>query len=640
MNQRKWNVSGEKKDFNFDNTFQALITLFSASTGEGWPLVMQNGIDSQEVDEGPIVNSKIYIAIYFITFVVLFSFFFINVFVGMIILTFQALAAAEFGGELNRGQKNSFIFAMSSRPLEKFVPENIGGWKYKVWSLVESNPWELLVMGLISINTLVLMVEFYDQPDEYKDILGIINQVFTFVFTVEFCFKIAALGKNYFNDFWNNFDVVIVFGSLFIFFITTFAPEVLGTFDPGIFRLVRALRLIKLLRRVRPLRILLWTFIQSLKALPYIGMLIFLLFFVFGIIGTQIFSKIDINNPKPPWNNINRNNHFRSYLSSTAVLFRIATGEGWPDIMLACRSLAPCDQTLPAVKNSKEEQIYCGNDATYIYFIAFIFLCSFLMLNLFIAVIMDSFAFLTEDSSILGPHHMDEFVVTWAEFDPAAIGRLHHTQLVEFLRRMIPPLGLGEKCPKIVAYKRLVQMNMSLFEDGTVDYTGTFFALVRTGLHLYTENTNLASNNEDILTMLKTSFPNITKKTVDLSIGRLPKNAKDMTIGKLYAAKLIWKNYREHTKGPRIPARQPRKRKVVQEEKKPEPPPKKQPLPPNVLPPQPSPAPPPAPPPEEKKEEKKEQKHSADEIAQAIYQGKNPYQVYDLGDASYEAEFC
>lgn len=42
------------------------------------------------------------------------------------------------------------------------------------------------------------------------------------------------------------------------------------------------------------------------------------------------------------------------------------------------------------------------------------------MLNLFIAVIMDSFAFLTEDQSILGPHHLDEFNVLWAEYDPGA----------------------------------------------------------------------------------------------------------------------------------------------------------------------------------------------------------------------------
>lgn len=42
------------------------------------------------------------------------------------------------------------------------------------------------------------------------------------------------------------------------------------------------------------------------------------------------------------------------------------------------------------------------------------------MLNLFVAVIMDNFDYLTRDSSILGPHHLDEFVRVWADYDPAA----------------------------------------------------------------------------------------------------------------------------------------------------------------------------------------------------------------------------
>lgn len=44
----------------------------------------------------------------------------------------------------------------------------------------------------------------------------------------------------------------------------------------------------------------------------------------------------------------------------------------------------------------------------------------FQMLNLFVAVIMDNFGYLTQDESILGPHHLDEFVRVWAEFDPRA----------------------------------------------------------------------------------------------------------------------------------------------------------------------------------------------------------------------------
>lgn len=44
----------------------------------------------------------------------------------------------------------------------------------------------------------------------------------------------------------------------------------------------------------------------------------------------------------------------------------------------------------------------------------------FQMLNLFVAVIMDNFEYLTRDESILGPHHLDEFVRVWSEFDPGA----------------------------------------------------------------------------------------------------------------------------------------------------------------------------------------------------------------------------
>jgi len=42
------------------------------------------------------------------------------------------------------------------------------------------------------------------------------------------------------------------------------------------------------------------------------------------------------------------------------------------------------------------------------------------MLNLFVAVIMDNFEYLTRDSSILGPHHLDEYIRVWSEYDPSA----------------------------------------------------------------------------------------------------------------------------------------------------------------------------------------------------------------------------
>ena len=99
---------------------------------------------------------------------------------------------------------------------------------------------------------------------------------------------------------------------------------------------------------------------------------------------------------------------------------RCATGEGWPDIMLDCRNDQPCDPAAWKYNSTTGilEDPGCGSMVTYTYFISFIFLCSFIMLNLFVAVIMDNFDYLTRDSSILGSHHLGEFISVWSEYDP------------------------------------------------------------------------------------------------------------------------------------------------------------------------------------------------------------------------------
>lgn len=183
-------------------------------------------------------------------------------------------------------------------------------------------------------------------------------------------------------------------------------------------RLFRAARLIKLLRQGYTIRILLWTFVQSFKALPYVCLLIAMLFFIYAIIGMQVFGNIGIDGEDEDSDEdefqITEHNNFRTFFQALMLLFRSATGEAWHNIMLSCLSGKPCD------KNSGILTADCGNEFAYFYFVSFIFLCSFLMLNLFVAVIMDNFEYLTRDSSILGPHHLDEYVRVWAEYDPAA----------------------------------------------------------------------------------------------------------------------------------------------------------------------------------------------------------------------------
>ena len=121
---------------------------------------------------------------------------------------------------------------------------------------------------------------------------------------------------------------------------------------------------------------------------------------------------------------------------------------------------------------------------------------------------MDNFDYLTRDWSILGPHHLDEFVRLWSEYDPDAKGRIKHVDVVTLLRKISPPLGFGKLCPHRVACKRLVSMNMPLNADGTVMFNATLFAVVRTSLRIKTDG-----NIDDMNAELRAIIRKVWKRT-------------------------------------------------------------------------------------------------------------------------------
>ena len=92
--------------------------------------------------------------------------------------------------------------------------------------------------------------------------------------------------------------------------------------------------------------------------------------------------------------------------------------------MLACTGGQKCDPRSHRYNSTTGEILdpekTCGSPLSYFYFVSFIFFCTFIMLNLFVAVIMDNFDYLTRVSSILGAHPLDEFIRIWAEYDPSA----------------------------------------------------------------------------------------------------------------------------------------------------------------------------------------------------------------------------
>ncbi|XP_077535891.1 calcium voltage-gated channel subunit cacophony isoform X5 [Haemaphysalis longicornis] len=494
VERRLW----KHQPFHYDNVMAAMLTLFTVQTGEGWPQVLQNSMDSTEADKGPLPRYRIEMSIFYVVFFIVFPFFFVNIFVALIIITFQEQGEKELEeGELDKNQKSCIDFAIQAKPLQRYMPKNKDSFKYKVWKIVVSTPFEYFIMVLIVLNTVLLMM------------------------------------KNFFKNPWHTFDFITVIGSI----IDVLVMETgLNFFSVGFLRLFRAARLIKLLRQGYTIRILLWTFIQSFKALPYVCLLIAMLFFIYAIIGMQVFGNIMLASDSQ----ITRHNNFRTFFQGLMLLFRCATGEAWQAIMMACVKGRQCDPL------SKKEKPECGSNMAYAYFVSFIFFCSFLMLNLFVAVIMDNFDYLTRDSSILGAHHLDEFIRVWAEYDPNATGYIHYTEMYDMLRNMDPPLGFGNKCPYRLAYKKLIRMNMPVTEEGKVNFSTTLFALIRENLSIKMRPAEeMDQADKELKETIRKLWPLHARKVTDkfmppdseLEEGRL-------TVGKIYGGLLILENWR------------------------------------------------------------------------------------------------
>ncbi|XP_074936590.1 voltage-dependent L-type calcium channel subunit alpha-1F, partial [Phalacrocorax aristotelis] len=598
VRERLWHNS----DFNFDNVLAGMMALFTVSTFEGWPALLYKAIDANAEDQGPIYNYRVEISIFFIIYIIVIAFFMMNIFVGFVIITFRAQGESEYRNcELDKNQRQCVEYALKAQPLRRYIPKNRS--QYRVWAMVNSTAFEYIMFVLILLNTIALAVQHYEQSKPFNYVMDLLNMVFTGLFTVEMVLKIIAFKpRHYFCDAWNTFDALIVVGSVVDIAVTEVnvshplfpggGPLDLGRFGGGgpgclglsphllspclwssppsvhlhpspsvvpracvrqngghvgessedssrisitFFRLFRVMRLVKLLSKGEGIRTLLWTFVKSFQALPYVALLIAMIFFIYAVIGMQTFGKVALQDGTQ----INRNNNFQTFPQAVLLLFRCATGEAWQEIMLASLPGKRCD---PESDAEPGEEFTCGSNFAIVYFISFFMLCAFLIINLFVAVIMDNFDYLTRDWSILGPHHLDEFKRVWSEYDPAARGRIKHLDVVTLLRRIQPPLGFGKLCPHRVACKRLVAMNMPLNSDGTVTFNATLFALVRTSLKIKTEG-NLDAANKELRAVVKKIWKRTKPKLLDEVIP--PPEEEEVTVGKFYATFLIQDYFRK-----------------------------------------------------------------------------------------------
>lgn len=219
----------------------------------------------------------------------------------------------------------------------------------RIRSLVEHRWFQVAILVIICLNAVVFGVQ--TSPSARQACgwwLNKIDGICLAVFTVELALKIVAYNRSFCKDPWNIFDFIVV--------AVSFVPDC-GMFSS--IRLFRILRIFKLISGIRHMRIILGAIVKSVKGILWTGSLLVLIYYVYGILGTHLFGATFED-----W--------FGSLGKSVYSLFQIMTLESW-----SMGIARPVIAVYPYA---------------WIYFVSYILLSSFLVMNVVVGIVLNSIA--------------------------------------------------------------------------------------------------------------------------------------------------------------------------------------------------------------------------------------------------------
>ncbi|XP_017566080.1 sodium channel protein type 4 subunit alpha A [Pygocentrus nattereri] len=428
---------------NYDNVGLGYLSLLQVATFKGWMDIMYAAVDSREVEEQPSYEINIYMYLYFVIFIIFGSFFTLNLFIGVIIDNFNQ-QKQKFGGEdlfMTEEQKKYYnaMKKLGSKKPVKPIPRPSNMIQGIVFDFITQQFFDIFIMVLICLNMVTMMVETDDQSQEKEDVLYQINLIFIVVFTGECVLKMFALRQYFFTVGWNVFDFIVVILSIAGLMLSDIIEKYFVS--PTLFRVIRLARIgrvLRLIRGAKGIRTLLFALMMSLPALFNIGLLLFLIMFIFSIFGMSNFAYVkkqagidDIFN-------------FETFGNSIICLFEITTSAGWDGLLLPMLNSGPpdCD---PDVENpGSDVRGNCGNPGMGIMFFCSYIIMSFLVVvNMYIAIILENFNVAQEESSDpLCEEDFEMFDETWEKFDVEGTQFLDYDRVFDFVDALQEPLRI------------------------------------------------------------------------------------------------------------------------------------------------------------------------------------------------------
>uniref|UniRef100_A0ACB8G1E4 Sodium channel protein type 1 subunit alpha n=1 Tax=Sphaerodactylus townsendi TaxID=933632 RepID=A0ACB8G1E4_9SAUR len=426
----------------------------------------------QVVEQQPDYEVNLYMYLYFVIFIIFGSFFTLNLFIGVIIDNFnqQKKKINIFMTEEQKKYYNAMKKLGSKKP-QKPIPRPGNKFQGVVFDFVTRQVFDITIMILICLNMVTMMVETDDQSDEMENILYRINLIFIVMFTGECVLKLISLRYYYFTIGWNIFDFVVVILSI----VGMFLAEIIEKYfvSPTLFRVIRLARIGRILRLIKGakgIRTLLFALMMSLPALFNIGLLLFLVMFIYAIFGMSNFAyvKREVG--------IDDMFNFETFGNSMICLFMITTSAGWDGLLAPMLNSGEpdCDPNLPHPGSSVKGN--CGNPSVGIFFFVSYIIISFLVVvNMYIAVILENFGVATEESSEpLSEDDFEMFYEVWEKFDPDATQFMEFEKLSEFAAALDPPLNLPK--PNKV---QLIAMDLPMVSGDRIHCLDILFAFTK-----------------------------------------------------------------------------------------------------------------------------------------------------------------
>ncbi|MQA07370.1 MAG: ion transporter [Pseudonocardiaceae bacterium] len=219
-------------------------------------------------------------------------------------------------------------------------------WRERVRQIVEHRGFQRFIITVIVVNAVTLGLETSEgMLARFGDLLHFADRLALTIFVVELLLRLYAHRFSFFRDPWSVFDLAIVLIALM---------PMTGPF--AVMRALRILRVLRLISVVPSMRRVVTGLLKAIPGMASIAAPLALIIYVAGVMTTKLFGDIS---PE----------HFGDLGTSLFSLFQVMTGEAWPDIAADVMAEAPL---------------------AWIFFVIYILVSSFAVLNLFIAVVVSA----------------------------------------------------------------------------------------------------------------------------------------------------------------------------------------------------------------------------------------------------------